>query len=574
VFTFALALAVGITPELLPVIVSVTLARGAQRLAREQVIVRRLSSIENLGSMSVLCSDKTGTLTEGVVHLQSTLSPQGDPSPEILLWAVLNASFQTGFINPIDQALSAIHVSGMERFRKFDEVPYDFIRKRLSVVVECDDSTHRMITKGAFTPVLECCTHVATSSGVEPMESWRNQLIERFESYSRDGLRVLGLAYRDVTRDPRIDKNDEVDMTFAGFLLFEDPPKAGAAEAICQLRRLGVRTKVITGDNRVVAARLGTVMGIASPDVLTGADLHRMSDEALMQRVREIDIFAETEPNQKERILIALRKGGEVVGYLGDGINDASALHAADVGISVDSAVDVAKQAADMVLLRHDLGVIARGVETGRETFANSIKYILITTSANFGNMISMAAASLFLPFLPLLPKQILLNNFLSDLPSLAISTDSVDPEQIEHSRRWDQRLIRRFMLLFGAISSVFDVLTFGILLWVLKATEAQFQTAWFIESLITELTIVMIVRTRRSFYRSRPGKWLALVTAIVVGVAFVLPYTPFGGLFGFVPLPWWWLAILAGITAVYLAVNEQLKHWLFRYLARDSTSF
>jgi Mg2+-importing ATPase len=534
VFTFALALAVGITPELLPVIVSVTLARGAQRLAREQVIVRRLSSIENLGSMSVLCSDKTGTLTEGVVHLQSTLSPQGDPSPEILLWAVLNASFQTGFINPIDQALSAIQV----------------------------------------TNVLECCAHVAVSSGVEPMESWRNQLIERFESYSRDGLRVLGLAYRDVTRDPRIDKNDEVDMTFAGFLLFEDPPKAGAAEAICQLRRLGVRTKVITGDNRVVAARLGTVMGIASPDVLTGADLHRMSDEALMQRVREIDIFAETEPNQKERILIALRKGGEVVGYLGDGINDASALHAADVGISVDSAVDVAKQAADMVLLRHDLGVIARGVATGRETFANSIKYILITTSANFGNMISMAAASLFLPFLPLLPKQILLNNFLSDLPSLAISTDSVDPEQIEQSRRWDQRLIRRFMLLFGAISSVFDVLTFGILLWVLKATESQFQTAWFIESLITELTIVMIVRTRRSFYRSRPGKWLALATAIVVGVAFVLPYTPFGGLFGFVPLPWWWLAILAGITAVYLAVNEQLKHWLFRYLARDSTNF
>lgn len=568
VFTFALALAVGITPELLPVIVSVTLARGAQRLAREHVIVRRLSSIENLGSMSVLCSDKTGTLTEGVVHLHSALSPQGNISPEVLLWAVLNASYQTGFINPIDQALSAIQVTGLERFRKFDEVPYDFIRKRLSVVVECDDSTHRMITKGAFTPVLECCTHVAVSSGVEPMEAWRDQLKERFESYSRDGLRVLGMAYRDVTHDPRIDKNDEVDMTFAGFLLFEDPPKAGAAEAIGQLRRLGVRTKVITGDNRVVAARLGTIMGIASPDVLTGEDLHRMSDDALIQRVREIDIFAETEPNQKERILIALRKGGEVVGYLGDGINDASALHAADVGVSVDSAVDVAKQAADMVLLRHDLGVIAQGVATGRETFANSIKYILITTSANFGNMISMAAASLFLPFLPLLPKQILLNNFLSDLPSLAISTDNVDPEQIEQSRRWDQRLIRRFMLLFGAVSSLFDFLTFGVLLWVLKATEAQFQTAWFIESLITELTIVMVVRTRRSFYRSQPGKWLALATAIVVGVAFVLPYTPFGELFGFVPLPWWWLAILAGITMAYLAVNEQVKHVVFRWLA------
>jgi Mg2+-importing ATPase len=567
VFTFALALAVGITPELLPVIVSVTLARGAQRLAKEQVIVRRLSSIENLGSMSVLCSDKTGTLTEGVVHLHAAVSPQGEPSSDVLRWAVLNATHQTGFMNPIDQALSAEPVALVDDFRKFDEVPYDFIRKRLSVVMESKDSRHLMITKGAFANVLDCCTRVALASGVEPMDAWRETLNNRFESYSRDGFRVLGLACRDVTHDPVIDKDDEVEMTFAGFLLFEDPPKQGAALAIADLRRLGVRIKVITGDNRVVAGRLGVIMGIANPGILTGTDLHRMSDEALIQRVRDIDIFAETEPNQKERILIALRKGGDVVGYLGDGINDASALHAADVGISVDSAVDVAKQAADMILLRHDLGVIARGVATGRETFANSIKYILITTSANFGNMVSMAGASLFLPFLPLLPKQILLNNFLSDLPSLAISTDSVDPEQIEQSRRWDQRFIRRFMLLFGAISSVFDFLTFGTLLWVLKASESQFQTGWFIESLITELTIVMIVRTRRAFYRSKPGKWLAWATAVVVGVAFILPYTPFGGLFGFVPIPWWWLAILAGITALYLTVNERMKHLVFHWL-------
>lgn len=572
VFTFALALAVGITPELLPVIVSVTLARGAQQLAREQVIVRRLSSIENLGSMSVLCSDKTGTLTEGVVHLHATLCPQGEPSSEVLLWAVLNASFQTGFINPIDQALSAESVADKSRFHKFDEVPYDFIRKRLSVVVECEDSKHLMITKGAFANVLDCCTQVAYSRGVESIDAVREELIERFERYSNEGFRVLGLAYRDRTDDPRIDKDDEVEMTFAGFLLFEDPPKIGAAEAIAELRRLGVRTKVITGDNHVVAARLGAIMGIENPDILTGKDLHRMSDEALVQRVRDVDIFAETEPNQKERILIALRKGGEVVGYLGDGINDASALHAADVGISVDSAVDVAKQAADMVLLRHDLGVIARGVVTGRGTFANSIKYVLITTSANFGNMVSMAGASLFLPFLPLLPKQILLNNFLSDLPSLAISTDSVDPEQIAQAHRWDQRMIRRFMIVFGAISSLFDFLTFGTLLWVLKASEAQFQTGWFLESLITELTIVMIIRTRRSFYQSRPGKWLALATSVTLCAAFVLPYTELGGLFGLVPLPWWWLFVLVGITGIYLAVNEQLKHLLYVWLDRSSS--
>ncbi|MFN6129791.1 MAG: cation transporting ATPase C-terminal domain-containing protein [Planctomycetota bacterium] len=368
--------------------------------------------------------------------------------------------------------MSAESVADKSRFHKFDEVPYDFIRKRLSVVVECEDSKHLMITKGAFANVLDCCTQVAYSRGVESIDAVREELIERFERYSNDGFRVLGLAYRDRTDDPRIDKDDEVEMTFAGFFLFEDPPKIGAA----------------------------------------------------------------------------------------------------DVGISVDSAVDVAKQAADMVLLRHDLGVIARGVVTGRGTFANSIKYVLITTSANFGNMVSMVGASLFLPFLPLLPKQILLNNFLSDLPSLAISTDSVDPEQIAQAHRWDQRMIRRFMIVFGAISSLFDFLTFGTLLWVLKASEAQFQTGWFLESLITELTIVMIIRTRRSFYQSRPGKWLALATSVTLCAAFVLPYTELGGLFGLVPLPWWWLFVLVGITGIYLAVNEQLKHLLYVWLDRSSS--
>jgi P-type Mg2+ transporter len=376
--------------------------------------------------------------------------------------------------------------------------------------------------------------------------------------------RVLGLAVRDVTEDPKIDKTDEMGMTFFGFLLFEDPAKPGAADAISRLRQLGVRTKVITGDNRLVAARLGVTLGIENPVLLTGADLHQMSDAALIQRSLEVDIFAETEPNQKERILLALRKRGEVVGYLGDGINDASALHAADVGISVDSAVDVAKQAADIVLLKRDLGVIVRGVITGREAFANSIKYVLITTSANFGNMVSMAGASLLLPFLPLLPKQILLNNFLSDLPSLAICTDRVDPEQIAYSHPWNLPQIKRFMLLFGTISSVFDYLTFAVLIWVLQASEAQFQTGWFVESLITELTIVLIIRTRRSWHRSYPSRLLATSTATLLVGAVILPYTPIGSLFGLVALPWWWIALLLGINIAYLAVNEKLKYLFY----------
>jgi Mg2+-importing ATPase len=569
VFTFALALAVGMTPELLPAIVSITLARGAQRLAKENVIVRKLSSIENLGSMSVLCSDKTGTLTEGIVHLYAALSADGKTSPNTKLYAVLNATIQTGFINPIDQALASIEVPGLSEYRPYDEVPYDFIRKRLSVVVETADHNHLMITKGAFANVMNCCTTVALSGGIKPIAEHLEMLEAHFEAYSNEGYRVLGLATRDVTHDPRIDKDDEAEMTFFGFLLFEDPAKPGASHAISELRKLGVRTKVITGDNRIVAARLGSVMGIENPEIITGTELHQMSDAALIQRSFDVDIYAETEPNQKERILLALRKRGEVVGYLGDGINDASALHAADVGISVDSAVDVAKQAADIVLLKRDLGVIVQGVITGRETFANSIKYVLITTSANFGNMLSMAGASLFLPFLPLLPKQILLNNFLSDLPALTVSTDNVDPEQIEHSVRWNMSEIRRFMLMFGVTSSIFDYLTFGVLLWGLRASEAQFQTGWFIESLITELTIVIIIRTRREFYRSLPSRWLALSTAVVLGFALVLPYTSIGSLFGLVPLPWWWIAVLLSITTLYLAVNERLKHYFFERIAR-----
>ncbi len=568
-FMFALALAVGMTPELLPAIVSITLARGAKRMAEDQVIVRRLSSIENFGSMNVLCSDKTGTLTEGKVKLLGAYDAQGNASDLVRLHAVLNATFESGFTNPIDAALRAEASLDLSGFTKFDEVPYDFIRKRLSVVVEHADAARRhvMLTKGAFVNVLAVCTQVATPNGDQPMAEFHAGLLQRFADYSNAGHRVLGVASRDVTGDPEINKDDERDMTFTGFLLFDDPPKPGAAEAIQELRQLGVDFKVITGDNRFVAQRLGTQMGIAKPEVLTGEDLHKMNDAALVNRVSDVDIFAETEPNQKERILIALRKAGHVVGYLGDGINDASALHAADVGISVDGAVDVAKEAADIVLLRHDLGVLARGVRNGRITFANTLKYIFIATSANFGNMFSMAGASLFLPFLPLLPKQILLNNFLSDLPALTIATDSVDPEQALRPRRWDQKFIRRFMVAFGLVSSVFDYLTFGALLLMLRANEAQFQTGWFIESVLTQMFIVMVIRTHRSIFQSKPGRILTLATLAVAGSVVVLPYTPVGGLFGLVPLPWYFMVTLVGITLLYLLTSEVVKRVMFAKL-------
>jgi Mg2+-importing ATPase len=572
---FALALAVGLTPELLPAIVSLTLAHGAQRMAASHVIVRRLNSIEDFGSMNVLCSDKTGTLTEGVVKVHAALDAGGDPSDAVLLAAQLNASFESGFPNPIDEALRRLPSPDLGEYVKVDEVPYDFIRKRLSVVVERlgagpEVHRHTMITKGALANVLDVCTAAEVRIGTgenrtAPIGEVRAAILEHFAAYSQQGYRVLGVAVRDVTADPVIDKNDEQQMTFLGFLLLEDPPKAGTLEAIGELRRLGVQLKIITGDNRLVAARTAEQMGIERPSVCTGRDLRRLSDTALLQRVGEVDIFAETEPNQKERILTALRRSGSVVGYLGDGINDATALHAADVGISVESAVDVAKEAADIVLLEHDLGVLAEGVRLGRQTFANTLKYVFITTSANFGNMVSMAGASLFLPFLPLLPKQILLNNFLSDFPSMTIATDRVDREQVELPRRWDIRFIRNFMLVFGLVSSVFDYLTFGALLWWLRASEPEFQTGWFVESLMTELFIVLVIRTRGHFYRSRPGTLLLASTLVVAGATVLLPYTPVGALFGFVPLPAGFVLLVLGITAAYLAASELAKGWFFR---------
>jgi Mg2+-importing ATPase len=564
-FLFSLALAVGLTPQLLPAIISINLAHGAKRMAARGVIVKRLASIENFGSMNVFCSDKTGTLTEGVVHVHAALDVTGAASDKVLFYAYLNARFETGFLNPIDEAIRTHRAFEVSAWRKLDEEPYDFVRKRLSVLVS-NGEARLMVTKGALPNVLEVCTAAEMpGDGRVEIAAVRDQIQQRVQDLSSRGFRTLGIAYRDIETAARISKHDETGMTFLGFLVFADPPKPGIAETIGDLKRLGVSLKIITGDNRLVAAHVSEQVGLATPAVLTGSDLRLMSDEALLNRVNEVNVFAEVEPNQKERIILALRKAGNVVGYGGDGINDASALHAADVGISVDSAVDVAKEAADIVLLEKDLGVLVQGVQEGRTTFANTLKYVFMATSANFGNMFSMAGASLFLPFLPLLPKQILLTNLLTDIPEMTIATDSVDREMVDQPRRWDIAFIRKFMLTFGFVSSVFDYLTFGVLLFLLKASPEQFRTGWFLESVISASVIVLVIRSRRPFYRSRPGTWLWLSTLLVGVVTLVLPFTPLKGVLGFAPLPVLFLAVLAGIIVLYALAAEGAKQAFYR---------
>lgn len=553
---FAIALAVGLAPELLPAILSITLSRGAKKMAGLGVIVRRLNSIENFGAMDILCTDKTGTLTEGVVQLDKALDATAATSESLLQLAYRNASFQTGLPNALDEALlKAGKPEWTTGYRKVAEIPYDFNRKRLSVVVVQPDGTSLMITKGALSSILSVCE--ATLA--------RAPLLARFEEWSSQGFRVLGVATK---RMEATEKAVESELQFEGFLLFFDPPKAGVAQTLAGLKKLGVELKVITGDNQFVTTYLAAQVGLPADRLLTGAQIRELSDEALWQQAERTSLFVDVDPNQKERIILALQKMSHVVGYMGDGINDAPALHAADVGISVDSAVDVAKESADLVLLEHDLEVLRLGIEEGRRTFANTLKYIFTTTSANFGNMLSMAGASMFLPFLPLLASQILLNNFLSDIPGMAIAGDNVDEEWIERPHHWDITYIRNFMLLFGLVSAVFDYLTFGVLLYVIKTPVAEFRTGWFVESLLTELAVALVVRTRLPFYRSRPGKWLMISTALVAVVAIAIPYLPFAPSMGFVPLPMSLLMMVIGITLLYVVAAEFTKRYFHRRFA------
>jgi len=564
---FALALAVGLTPQLLPAIISINLARGAKRLAEEKVIVKRLAAIENFGSMNVLCSDKTGTITEGVVKIESARGIDGQENEKVLFYSYLNAAYETGFINPIDEAIRTHKKFYITTFKKLDEVPYDFIRKRLSILV-AKENTYIMITKGALPNILSVCSLAETLDGkTVDIVQVKAAIQDRFEALGNEGFRILGVAYQEFSSALDITKVNEVNMIFLGCLVFFDPPKSDIADTIQNLSRLGVSLKMITGDNHAVAAYISGKMGIAEPKILTGQELGHLSDEALLQRVNEINVFAEVEPNQKERIIIALKKAGNVVGYIGDGINDASALHAADVGISVESAVDVAKEAADIVLLEKSLSVLLAGVREGRITFANTLKYVFMATSANFGNMFSMAGASLFLSFLPLLPKQILLTNLMTDFPEITIATDRVDDEMVNQPRRWNIQFIRNFMLAFGSLSSIFDFLTFGVLLFVLKASPDQFRTGWFMESVISASSIVLVIRTRQPFFKSMPGQYLFIATLIIVVTTLILPYTPMAGLFGFQPLPMIFLALLGVIVVLYISAAEVMKRYFYRWV-------
>jgi Mg2+-importing ATPase len=561
---FSLALAVGLTPQLLPAIVAIGLATGAQRMAAEQVIVRRLDAIEDFGAMTVLCTDKTGTLTAGAVRLDAAVDLDGEADAEVLALAAANAGLQRGYENPIDQAILA--VAERPEGRALAEVPYDFTRRRLSVLVApADGGAPLLITKGAVTEVLEACATARRGGRSVPLGDERAAVEARFAELSAGGFRVLALATGTFPagRDPAsLDPADEQGLELRGLLAFHDPPKPGVHAAIGDLAEQGISVRLVTGDNRLAAAQVAEAVGLDGADVMTGAELDALDDEALTAAAASTTVFAEVEPLHKERIVSALRRSGAVVGFLGDGINDAVALHAADVGISVDTAVDVAKQTAAIVLLDKSLAVVSDGVRLGRQTFANTLKYIRVTTSANFGNMLSLTVAAAFLPFLPLLPRQILLLNFLSDIPGLTIAEDAVDPEQLAAPRAWRIRAIRTFMVTYGLISSVFDIATFAVLRIGFDAAAPLFRSGWFVESTFTELAVMLVLRTNRVFLRSRPGRGL-LWTSVATGVVTVaLPYSPLAHSLGLVGLPATIVATLAGLILVYVAANELAKRW------------
>ncbi len=562
---FSIALAVGLAPELLPAIMMTTLSAGAVRMAREKVIVKKLDAIQNLGAVNVLCSDKTGTITTGRATVAATVGPDGRPSERVRLFVWLNAFFETGFENPLDEAVRAM--PGMEAgvFSKKDELPYDFLRKRLSIVVT-DGRQDLMITKGAVAETLAACDRVELSDGrIEPIEQQKAAILTEFERHSEQGLRAIAVAWKDTTGAVGLSEKDESGMVFLGFTLLGDPPREGISAVFQSLAGLGISLKIISGDNRLAAAHLARTVGLDPAGMLTGSEIDALDEGSLGIRARAACLFAEVAPHQKERLIRSLRAGGDVVGFLGDGINDAPALKAADVGISVDSAVDVAKEAADIVLMEKDLEVLQRGIVDGRRTYLNSLKYIFITTSANFGNMFSLAGISLFLPWLPLLPAQILLLNFLSDIPALTIASDNVDPEQLARPKKWDIGLIRRFMVVFGIPSSLFDYLTFGCLLFLFHAGEKTFQTGWFVESALTEIIVLLVIRTVRPALASRPSRWLALSSAATVAVVLALPFSPLAEKVGLVRLPWHLLGFMVGIAVLYGLLVEATKRRFFR---------
>lgn len=570
---FALALAVGLTPELLPMIVTVTLARGALRLAKRRVIVKRLAAMHNIGAMDVLCTDKTGTLTEATIRMVRHLDCLGAESERVFRLAYLNSHFESGIKSPLDEAVIAFRKMDVTGWEKIDEVPFDFERRRVSVLVT--DGTQRLlVVKGAPEDVLRLSTHYEADAGVvKPLDpAARSRLDTLFQTLGEDGFRVLAVASKVMAADHRTATlGDECELDFAGYAVFLDPPKASATAAIGALSGAGVAVKVLTGDNERVTRHVCAELGLAITGLVTGDDLRAMSEEALRARLGEVNVYCRVTPQQKERVLLAYKRSGRVVGFLGDGINDASAIHAADVGISVDSAADVAKEAAGLILLDHDLSVVGEAVTEGRRTVHNVTKYVLMGSSSNFGNMFSMAGASLFLPFLPMLPTQVLLNNLLYDASEAGVPLDNVEADVLSAPVRWDLQLIQRFMLVLGPISSVFDFLTFYALLHLFDADEALFQTGWFVESLATQVLVIFVIRTRHAPWRSRPHPVLAGLTLGAATVGALLPLTPAGTFFGFVAPPASFYLFLAAAVVTYLALVEAIKRLFFRHTALRS---
>jgi P-type Mg2+ transporter len=569
-FIFAVALAVGLTPEFLPMITSVTLASGAVRMAKDEVIVKHLPAIQNFGSIDVLCSDKTGTLTMGVMTLHASVDATGESSEHPLSLAYLNSKFETGIRSPLDAAILESNGHGSDDYTKCDEIPFDFSRRRLSVVVErtgVQGSERLLITKGAPEGILELCdAYEAGTAQLSFDADTRARTRKVYEGLCEQGFRVLAVASRAVETRDGFSAADERSMVLAGYLAFADPPNSDVPRSLSSLKQDGVEVKILTGDNELVTRHICCQVGFEEPVIVLGPEIDAMTDPALSHVAEQANVFARVTPMQKLRILRALRHRGHVVGFIGDGINDAPALHAADVGISVASAVDVARDAADIILLRPGLKVLHRGIIEGRRASGNVLKYLLMDTSSNFGNMFSMAGASLFLPFLPMLSTQILLNNFLYDSAQIMIPTDNVDTAYLCRPQRWDMRLIRNFMIFIGPISSLYDFLTFYVLLHFFHAPAVLFHTGWFVESLATQTLVVFVIRTAGNPVRSRPSVWLTLNTLVVVAIGVALPFSPLAGLLGFTRLPVPFFLFLVASTLTYLLLVELAKRRFFSH--------
>ena len=569
-FMFALALSVGLTPQMLPAIISVNLSQGAKRMSAQGVIVKKLNSIENFGSMTVMCSDKTGTITKGQVKLESAMDNTGKKSETLVKLAAINSYFQEGYTNPIDQAILDENKNDFTKYEKLFEIPYSFENKLLSVIVNTNNDLsdqNIMITKGALTSVINVCSTYQDDSGNSgSIEEIKSEIMDLFEKYSSQGYRILGLAYKNIDQTTDASKQKAENLIFRGLLLFIDPLKDDIKDVIEQMNSLGVSLKMITGDNHLIAKNIGSKVGLNPDKILLGEDLNSYSLSQLNKKIMDIDIFAEISPNQKEKIILAYKQAGEIVGYMGDGINDAPAIKQADVGISVDTAADTAKDAASIVLLENSLKVLVSGIKEGRRTFINTLKYIFVATSANFGNMFSMAGASLFLKFLPLLPKQILLTNLFTDFPSLQIASDSVDEDWLQSPVTWDMKFIKRFMIIFGITSSVFDYITFVVLLLLFKANEQFFQTGWMLESVISAMVVMLIVRTKRPVIKSKPSNKLLLAIVLVAIALIAMIYSPINTYLGLIALPVHALLSMLAISLIYALTAEILKKQFFKH--------